>query len=187
MKFVQGEVYFDRAHVEALQIEPGYVRARYQAVVRTLAPEPLRIIREKAADMIGIGKRQMQRIVKRYKAEGIPGLRFRSKKPNNSPNRTSKHIEEKVIEVRKASGFGPCDVAVLVNESFRREGRDVKVWPSTVYNILCRDGEIERERRIQNEWKRFEWGHPNRLIQADLTRFNGVPILTMEDDHARKG
>jgi hypothetical protein len=27
---------------------------------------------------------------------------------------------------------------------------------------------------------------PNELLQADLTRFNGVPILTMEDHHSRK-
>ncbi len=40
---------------------------------------------------------------------------------------------------------------------------------------------------MKRRWKRFEWGHPNHLIQADLTDFNGVPILTMEDDHARKG
>ena len=43
------------------------------------------------------------------------------------------------------------------------------------------------EVEIQNKWKFFEWGHPNRLIQADLTKFNGVNILTMEDDNARKG
>jgi hypothetical protein len=25
------------------------------------------------------------------------------------------------------------------------------------------------------------------LIQADITYFNGVPLITMEDDHSRKG
>jgi len=52
---------------------------------------------------------------------------------------------------------------------------------------LVRSKEIEKEKRIQNEYKFFEWGHPNRLIQANLTKFNGVPILTMEDDHSKKG
>jgi len=36
-------------------------------------------------------------------------------------------------------------------------------------------------------YKSFEWGHPNELIQCDLTEFNGFPILTMEDDHSREG
>ncbi len=40
---------------------------------------------------------------------------------------------------------------------------------------------------LQKEWRSFEWGHPNRLIQADLTKLNGINILTMEDDHSRKG
>jgi len=61
-----------------------------------------------------------------------------------------------------------------------------RVYQSLTYNILVRRGEIEREKRNRKEWRRFEWGHPNRLIQADLTYFNGVPILTMEDDRARK-
>lgn len=30
-------------------------------------------------------------------------------------------------------------------------------------------------------------GRPNQLIQADLTRFNGVFLLAMEEDYSRKG
>lgn len=52
---------------------------------------------------------------------------------------------------------------------------------------MVRNGEIEIEVRLQKKWKFFEWGHPNHLIQADLTKFNGVPILTMEDDYSCKG
>jgi hypothetical protein len=50
-----------------------------------------------------------------------------------------------------------------------------------------RNSLIESERRIIKEYKTFEWGYPDELIQADITRFNGTPILTMEDDHSRKG
>ena len=69
----------------------------------------------------------------------------------------------------------------------KRKQDPFHLWPSTAYNVLVRTGEIERERRIRKQYKSFEWGHPNRLIQADLTTFNGIPILTMEDDHSRKG
>lgn len=36
------------------------------------------------------------------------------------------------------------------------------------------------------EYRSFERDKPDKLVQADLTRFNGIPILTMEDDHSRK-
>jgi hypothetical protein len=42
------------------------------------------------------------------------------------------------------------------------------------------------QRKILKEYKSFERDKPNELVQADLTRFNGVPILTAEDDHSRK-
>lgn len=183
----RGEIYLDESHVEALKDELEYVRERYRAVVKTLAPEPFRITREKAAEVIKRSLRQLYRIVKRFRDEGIPGLRFRSKRPKTIPNKTPIEIEEKILAVRKATGFGPKPVSDLVNESLRREDRPKRIYPSLTYNILVRGGEIERERQIQKEWKRFEWGHPNHLIQADLTDFNSVPILTMEDDHSRKG
>jgi len=187
MILYQGNFYVNKDHVNILREEPAYVQKRYQAVIRTLLPKPFGIVRAQAAKMVGVCKRQMLRIVKRFRTEGIAGLRFKSRRPKNSPNQTPAAIEDLVKKVREASGFGPRDITVLMNESFRRAGIARKMHASTSYNILVRVGEIERERRIQHEWKRFEWGHPNRLIQADLTMFNGVPILTMEDDYARHG
>jgi hypothetical protein len=183
----QGEIYFDESHVKALKGEPEYVKRRYQAVVKTLVPEPFHITRRAAAEMIGRSLRHFYRILKRFKEYSILGLRFRSKRPKRIPNRTPRNIEKKILAVRKASGFGPGAVSAIVNESNRREGIPARIYPSLTYNILVRNGEIEREKRIQKKWKRFEWGHPNRLIQADLTDFNKVPLLTMEDDHSRKG
>lgn len=187
MIFLKGEIYLEKEHRELLKNEPEYMKARYFAVSKALAPAPFKIGYNKARESIGVCLRHFYRILQRFRKEGIPGLRLRSRRPKTSPKRTPKEEEDQITRVRKESGFGPRDVAALVNESNRREGKDKKVWPSTVYNILVREGEIEREQRIQNEWRHFEWGHPNRLIQADLTQFNGVNILTMEDDHGRRG
>lgn len=173
--------------MEALKAEDEYVMERYQAVARTLAPRPLSIPREAAAGMLRRSIRQLYRILRRFSEEGVKGLRHRSRRPRNSPNRTPGDIEEMVLAVREASGFGPAHVAALVNESLEREGRAERICPSLAYGILVRNGVIERQRRERKNWKRFEWGHPNRLIQADLTKLNTVPILTMEDDHSRKG
>lgn len=187
MKVFDGEIYLDESHIEALKSEPEYVKERYKAIARTLAPKPFRIVREKAAEMLELSIRQLYRILCRFQEEGIEGIRFKSKRPKTIPRKTSRYVENKILAIRKASGFGPKPVSDIVNESLKREGDTRRVYPSLTYSILVRNGEIERERRIQKEWRRFEWGHPNRLIQADLTKFNGVPILTMEDDHSRKG
>jgi len=180
-------MYLVQEHVELLKGEQEDVRRRYFAVVKTIIPDPLRLTRKHAADLLQLCKRQMQRWVKRYLLEGISGLRFRSRRPKRSPNRIPPEKEDLIVQVRRKSGFGPNDISVLINESMKRKQDSFYLWPSTTYNVLVRTGEIERERRIRKEFKSFEWGHPNRLIQTDLTKFNGVPILTMEDDHSRKG
>lgn len=187
MIVVRGEIYLEKEHVMLLKNEPEYVKKRYAAVARTLAPKPFGIIREKAAEIIGRSLRQLQRIVKRFLEEGIQGIRFRSKRPKNISNRTSPEIEEAVVVVRNATGFGPEPISELVNEALSRSGITKQVYPSLAYNILARNGEVERERRLQKKWKHFEWGRPNQLMQTDITKFNGMPILTMEDDHSRKG
>ena len=187
MHVYQSNMYLAEEHIIPLRSEPEDVKRRYFAVVKTLIPDPLRLTRKLAADLLGLCKRQLQRWVKRFLEEGILGLRFRSRKPRRSPNRIPTEKENLIVEVRRKSGFEPRDISVLINESMKRKQDSFHLWPSTAYNVLIRTGEIEREKRIQKEYKTFEWGHPNRLIQADLTKFNGVPILTMEDDHSRKG
>lgn len=180
-------MYLAQPHVEELRNESENVKKRYFAIAKTLMPDPFRLTRKRAGELIGLCKRQLQRWVTRFRLEGISGLRFRSRRPRRSPNKVSSKLEDLIVEVRRKSGFGSNDVSVLINESMKRNQNSFHLWPSTAYNVLVRTGEIDRERRIQKSFKSFEWGHPNRLIQADLTKFNGVPILTMEDDYSRKG
>lgn len=188
MIIVRGEVYLEEEHVPLLRNEEEYVKKRYRAVARTMAPELVRITREEAAIMIGRSKRQLQRIVRRFREEGIAGLRLRSRAPHTTPrNKTPSDIEARVVEVRKATGFGSEQLAAIVNESLRVESSDLTVTDTTCYNILARNRLVEAERRIRKEYKSFEWGHPDELVQGDLTSFNGLPILTLEDDHSRKG
>ena len=147
----------------------------------------VRIRREDAARLIGRSKRQLQRIVKRFRGEGIAGLRFKSRRPHTPPkNKTPLDIERRVVEIRRATGFGSVQLAAIVNEGLTLEDRD-QVTDTTCYNILARNDLVEAERRVMKRYKTFEWGHPDELIQCDLTGFNGYPLLTMEDDHSREG
>ena len=141
--------------------------------------------------MISRSKRQLQRVIKRFREEGITGLRFRSKRPHNSPSRTPNDIEKMIVEVRNATGFGSEQLVNIVNESLDVEGRGEEecISKTTAYNILTRHQLVDTEKRQvrRREYQFFKWDNPDDLVQADLTRFNGVPLLTMEDDHSRKG
>lgn len=182
----KGEFYLEKSHIQLLKEEPRYVKERYHAVVATISPVS-NLKRQKAAQTIGMSKRQFQRIVKRFRKEGIPGLRYKSRRPHNSPNKTPNWLEGMIVKVREETGFGPLPISSIVNISLENQGKAERINPRTVTRILIRRGIIESEKRAKKKWKRFEWGHPNRLVQADLTPFNGIPILTMEDDHSRKG
>jgi hypothetical protein len=110
--------------------------------------------------MINRSRRQLQRIVKRYREEGIHGLRFKSKRPYTIINKTPIEIEERIINVRKATGFGSEQVANIVNESLNVEykfdssmrSRRSRSWR----NILARHslGDAE-EKLIKEEYKSF--------------------------------
>ena len=55
-----------------------------------------------------------------------------------------------------------------------------EVSDTTCYNVLARNVEAERKRNTARLNGMI-------LIQADITYFNGVPLMTMEDDHSRNG
>ena len=116
-----GEVYKDKADVKLLKNEPNYVKKRYHALVKTTAKKPFHITRKQAAEMIGRSIRQLYRVLKRFKQEGITGLRFKSKRPKTSPKKIPNHLEQRIVQVRNETGFGPDHISMLLNESFRRE------------------------------------------------------------------
>jgi hypothetical protein len=113
-------------------------------------------------------------VVKRYR-EDITGLRFKSKRPHTTFNKTPVEIENRIINVRKATGFGSEQLANIVNESLNVEHRyDQHVNKTTAYNILTRHSLVDAEKKLIREYKSFKREKPDEPLQADLTRFNGV-------------
>jgi hypothetical protein len=186
MYLYDGKLYFAKNHVTLLKKEPEYVQRRYHAIANASFSKS-NIIRQKMAHDLSLSIRHFNRLLKRYHDEGIPGIRSRSTRPHQIPNQTEPWLEELVIKVREKTGFGSSHLSLIVNISLENQGRPERVHPRTVSRILVRRGIIESEKRAKTEWKRFEWGHPNRLVQSDLTLFNGIPLLTMEDDYSRRG
>ena len=186
MYIFKGELYLYKEHIQLLQNESKYVKRRYCAVARAVLSNN-NLIREKIAHDLGISMRQFRRIIKRFQEEDIPGLHNKSKKPHRSPNQTPTWLEDLVVKVREETGFSSANLCQIVNISLENQDKTERVIPRTVSRILVRRGVIESEKRAKKDWKRFEWGHPNQLIQADLTKFNGIPLLTTEDDYSRRG
>ncbi len=154
-----GEVYLEKDHVHLLKKEPDYVKKRYHAVAIAIASKDNKI-RERSAQDLGISMRQFQRVIRRFKLDGISGLRYKSRRPDRSPNQTPKWLEDIVVKVREGTGFGSFYISQLVNISLENQGKSERVIPRTVSRILVRRGVIESERRAKKNWKRFEWGSP---------------------------
>ena len=76
-----GEIYLKKQHIQLLKKEPDYVKQRYHAIAVALSSKN-NIIREKAAQDLKTSMRQFQRLLHRFQEEGIPGLRYKSKRPH---------------------------------------------------------------------------------------------------------
>jgi len=182
----RGALYLDRTHEKILQNEPQYVRERYNVIVLLSLAKPVGITRGRAARMLHRSKRQVYRILARFMTEGISGLRHRPKRPKHMPRKSPRWLERKVERYRHLTGFSPHHLSVIVNEDLRRRGYKRSLYPSLAYKILLRLGLARRPERPKPSSRSFDWKRPNHLIQADITDFYRVPILTMEDDHSRK-
>jgi predicted subunit of tRNA(5-methylaminomethyl-2-thiouridylate) methyltransferase len=93
-------------------------------------------------------------MIKRFKEEGIEGLRFR--RPNRIPNKTPIEIENRIINIRKATGFGSEQLTSIVNESLnmkRKYGHQIS--KTTAYNVLVRNSLVDAEKKIIREYKPF--------------------------------
>jgi transposase InsO family protein len=185
LDMLHSRLYAKPEEAELLKNEQQYVIDRYLAVIKTMLVASFRWTRQQAATHLNISKRHMQRLVRAYLTKGIPGLRLKSKRPKESPNKSSERIEKAVVSMKKLTGFGGDSISDLVNEKFRHEGYDKRITPILAYRISLRNKLQHPPENIAPKIKHFDWKRPNNLLQSDLTYFNKVPILTMEDDHSR--
>ena len=123
----------------------------------------------------------------RYRQEGqINALADRSRRPRHSPKRTSKDLEERILELRKPDGWGARKIAYLLWE----EGWKIAVI--TVHRVLLRHGQVHPLDRHDKAESRFERAEPNDLFQMDFKGAMGRrgaqdEPLSLLDDHSRYG
>jgi len=124
----------------------------------------------------------------RYRLEGESGLVDRSRRPEQSPGRTSAKMEERVIALR---GRHPSWGGRKLSRRLRDQGFEGVPSPSTITAILHRHGLIDPEMSALREpLQRFEYDRPNALWQMDFkghfaTDAGRCHPLTVLDDHSR--
>jgi transposase InsO family protein len=124
----------------------------------------------------------------RYRAEGVAGLKERSRRPQNSPHRTDAKVEQKVVQLRKKH---PAWGGRKLQARLKALKEPQVPSPSTITAILHRHQLITPEASAQHQaYQRFEHPQPNDLWQMDfkgdfaLEKGRCHP-LTVLDDHSR--
>jgi transposase InsO family protein len=136
----------------------------------------------------GIQPRIGYKWLARYAAEGEAGLADRSRRPHNSPSRTSARVEAEVIALRHAH---PCWGGRKLRRRLLDLGAADMPSPSTMTAVLHRHGLIDpAERAKHTAFTRFERAAPNELWQMDYkghfpTAAGRCHPLTVLDDHSR--
>jgi transposase len=104
--------------------------------------------------------------VRRFQAEGEAGLQDRSRRPHSCPRRTDPALEQQVVSLRKATGYGRQR---LSRELWHRSG--LALSPNTIRHILRRHGLVQprRPRKLcyPAHWA-WETEKPFALAQVDV-------------------
>lgn len=115
----------------------------------------------------GISRTLGYELLKRYSEEGAEGLKERSRRPNNSPTKTSEEIEREILKVRDRhySWGGRKIYHYLINQGVV----DIP-HPSTITDILRRHNRLYEwsKNEPKKPYHRFVKDEPNELWQMDF-------------------
>lgn len=145
-----------------------------------------------AATQYDYSRRQLHRLLARYREHGIDAIEPRSRRPRSNPRATPELVRARIIDLRHeltAAGHdaGPVTIAWhLAHEAHQPPST------STIRRILHQHGLItpEPRKRPKNSFIRFEATNPNETWQSDFTHWplndgTDTEILNWLDDHSR--
>jgi transposase InsO family protein len=145
-----------------------------------------------AAAESGYSRRQLHRLLIRYREGGLDALEPRSRAPSTNPAQTSQEIRERVIELRQRLTADGLDAGpVTIGWHLQQEGLKAPA-PATISRILTRAGLINPQprKRPRSSYTRFEMAQPNEMWQSDFIHWQladgtDVEVLNWLDDHSR--
>jgi transposase InsO family protein len=89
----------------------------------------------------------------------VQALLDRSSRPRRSPRRTPAVVEQRLVQARRETGYGPGRLAGIV-----------RVAPSTVWKVLRRHGCSRSPRLERPATRRYEWSRPGALLHVDVKK-----------------
>jgi transposase len=113
------------------------------------------------AEQLGISRATGYKWVRRYRADGLPGLKDRSSRPHRSPRRSSDEETATILRARARRRYGPARLVALTGHP-----------RSTIYGVLGRAG-LSRLRdtdRVTAAPVRYVACHPGALTSASPAR-----------------
>ncbi len=119
-----------------------------------------------AAEAMGVCRATVARWAKRYREEGVIGLKDRSSRPKRSPRALPEVLTAMICEFRRLTGLGPHQIAGWL-----------RMAPSTVYAVLKRAGlsSLARLDRTTREVIRYEKERPGEMLHLDVKKLRRIP------------
>ena len=157
---------------------------RHEVVSEALRPGANKT---RVAQRYGISRATLNRWITRFKAQGEDGLVPFSRAPFHSPRQIDAELEDRIRTLRKDNPrFGARRIAGELG----RAGI-VAPAPSTIHQVLMRNGLVAVRDRRSRATKRFQRERPHELWQIDATRVAiSIPgarhwVMSIIDDHSR--
>lgn len=118
------------------------------------------------AEAQGVSRSTVAKWWKRYREEGVEGLRDRSSRPQRLPHALGETVVEAICTLRRELGAGPHRIAY-----------ELGMAASTVYGVLRRKGlsVLARLDRTTRAVIRYERERPGELVHLDVKKFGRIP------------
>jgi transposase InsO family protein len=164
--------------------------SKHRVVVLKIVAKQLTVA--EAAAEYGISRRQLHRLLARYRQDGLDAVEPRSRRPHSNPAATADTVRNRIIELRQGlTGKGLDAGPVTIAWHLEQEGLHVPST-STIRRILHSAGLVtpEPRKRPRASYIRFEAAQPNETWQSDFTHWRladgtDIEILNWLDDHSR--
>ena len=118
------------------------------------------------AEAQGVSRSTVAKWARRYREEGVAGLRERTSRARRLPHALGEEVIAAVVRLRRELGAGPHRIA-----------HELGMAGSTVYGILRRQGVavLARLDRTTRSVIRYEREHPGELIHVDVKKLGRIP------------
>ncbi len=119
------------------------------------------------AEEMGISRTTAHKWVRRWRAEGDPGLHDRSSRPLTTPHRTPADVENRICELRRDCKLGPARIGPILG-----------IPSSTVHRVLTRHGLNQlrwMDRPTGQIIRRYERSRPGEPVHVDIKKLGNIP------------